>query len=204
MLIDHLIYADPSLETAVADMERRFGVRAAGGGQHLGQGTHNVMLSLGPDMYLELIAPDPLQPEPPRPRPYGAAGVRQGGLVGWALACDDIEDAARAARREGFDLGSVIEGSRRKADGDILRWRLTENALAAGVVPFLISWGETPHPAASAPHGLHLDSFHVEHPDPGRLRRLLEVLDVDVEVRRAERTALVARLTGPRGSDELR
>lgn len=204
MLIDHLIYADPDLEVAVADLERRFGVRAAGGGQHLGQGTHNVVLGLGPSTYLELIAPDPLQPEPPRPRPYGAAGVRRGGLVGWALACDDIEGAARTARRQGFDLGSVVEGSRRTADGALLRWRLTENALTAGVVPFLIDWGDTPHPAAAAPRGLHLDSFRAEHPDPGRLRPLLEAFEVDVEVRPAERPALVARLTGPRGSGELR
>lgn len=204
MFIDHLVYADPSLDTAVADMERRFGVRAGGGGQHLGQGTHNVMLALGPTTYLELIAPDPLQPEPPKPRPYGVSGVRHGGLVGWALACDDIEEAAHAARRLGFDLGPVIEGSRRTADGDILRWRLTENALTAGAVPFLINWGATQHPAASAPHGLRLDSFHVKHTDPGRLRRLLDGLDVDIEVRQAAQTALIARLTGPRGSGELR
>ncbi len=204
MKIDHLVYADPSLDAAVADMERRFGVHAAGGGQHLGQGTHNVMLALGPATYLELIAPDPRQPEPPGPRPYGVAGVQHGGLVGWALGCDDIEEAAEVARRRGCDLGAVIEGSRRTSDGDMLRWRLTSNARTAGVVPFLISWGATPHPAGSAPSGLRLDSFHVEHTDPRPLRRLLDALGVDVDVRQAQHTALVARLTGPRGGGELR
>lgn len=204
MFIDHLVYADPSLDAAVAGIERRFGVRAAGGGQHLGHGTHNVMLGLGPRTYLELIAPDPGQPEPATPRPFGVAGVRQGGLVGWALACDDIEAAARAAHRVGFEFGPVTDGARRTPDGETLHWRLTANALTAGVTPFLISWGDTRHPAASAPTGLQLDSFHLEHTDPGPLLLLLDALGVDVEVRQANRTALVARLTGPGGSGELR
>jgi len=139
MLIDHIIYAHPDLDTAVADIEERFGVRAAGGGQHKGQGTHNKVLALGSRTYLELIAPDPHQPEPSMPRPYGAEGVTRGGLVGWALACDDIEAAVAAARKHGFDPGDVIAGHRASVTGTRLRWRLTRNALTAGLVPFLIS-----------------------------------------------------------------
>ena len=59
MLIDHLIYGALDLETAVADIDKRFGVRAGSGGKHTGQGTHNKLLSLGPKTCLEIIAPDP-------------------------------------------------------------------------------------------------------------------------------------------------
>jgi len=38
MLIDHIIYAAPDLEIAVADIERRFGVRPRGGGNTRGKG----------------------------------------------------------------------------------------------------------------------------------------------------------------------
>lgn len=65
MLIDHIIYAAPELQAAVDDIENRPGVRAAGGGQHTGQGTHNKVLALGPRTYLEIIAPIRRNPSQP-------------------------------------------------------------------------------------------------------------------------------------------
>jgi hypothetical protein len=57
MPIDHFSFAAPGLEAGVREIEEGFGVGAVGGGQHLGQGTHNRMLALGSTMYLE-IGPD--------------------------------------------------------------------------------------------------------------------------------------------------
>jgi hypothetical protein len=204
MLVDHIIYAAPDLDSAVDDLETRLGVRAAGGGQHIGQGTHNKLLALGPATYLEIIAPDPNQPDPAAPRPYGVEGVARAGLVGWALTTDDIQAAIADARAKGFDPGPVIDGHRLTSDGIELRWQLTSNALTAGVIPFLISWGATPHPAASAPIGLTLESLHIQHPDPKSLRGPLQALGADVKVRGATESALVAHLHGPRGRSELR
>lgn len=203
MLIDHIIYAHPDLDAAVAEIEDRFGVRAAGGGQHPGRGTHNKVLGLGPRTYLEIIAPDPTQPEPSESRPYGVEGISRGQLVGWALACEDIEGAVERARSKGFDPGGVVDGQRVSRKGT-LRWRVTGNAQAAGLVPFLIEWGETPHPAVDAAPGLVLLSVHLEHPDPRSLTTALVALGADVEVREASEPALVARLGGPGGEQELR
>jgi Glyoxalase-like domain len=204
VLIDHLIYAHPDLAAGVADIEDRFGVLATGGGQHPGRGTHNKLLALGPRTYLEVIAPDPNQPEPSRPRPYGVEGVTDGRLVGWAVECDDIEAAAAVARGRGFDPGGVLDGQRATPTATLLRWRQTGNALAAGLVPFLISWGETRHPALDAPGGLVLTELRLEHPDPPALRPALAALGADVEVRLAPNPAIVARIDGPRGEQELR
>jgi hypothetical protein len=204
MLIDHIIYAAPDLEAATAEIEQRFGVRAAGGGRHLGQGTHNKLLALGPRTYLEIIAPDPEQPEPAAPRPYGVDGVTSGRLVGWAVACHDIEKALASVRAKGFDPGDVIDGHRLTATGTLLKWRLTRNALIGGLIPFLIYWGETRHPASSAPGGLVLESLHIEHPDPPSLLRPLNALGAQVQVQQAPTAALVALLKGQRGRDELR
>ena len=98
MVIDHLVYAAPDLAAAVADVEERFGVRAQAGGQHIGLGTHNALLALGAKTYLEIIAPDPGQPAPSVPRPFGVGGLRHGGLVSWALAYGDIDAAVARAR----------------------------------------------------------------------------------------------------------
>lgn len=204
MRIDHVIYAAPELGAAVDAIEQRYGVRAAGGGQHVGLGTHNRLLALGPDAYLEIIAPDPDQPEPSAPRPYGVDGVTGSGLVGWAITVDDIEGARDEARAKGFDPGEVIEGSRRTADGGVLRWRITSNAFTGGVVPFLISWGDSPHPATSAPTGLTMGSLHIEHPDPASITARLHALGVEVEVRSASQPAIAVEIVGPNGRDELR
>ena len=99
VLIDHLVYAAPSLPAAIADVAERFGVRAQAGGKHIGLGTHNALLALGPRTYLEIIAPDPEQPEPSMPRPFGVDGVTGGRLAGWALACDDIDAAVAGCLR---------------------------------------------------------------------------------------------------------
>jgi len=167
-------------------------------------GTHNRLLGLGPRTYLEIIAPDPNQPEPDAPRPFGLDGRSHGGLVGWSLACDDIESASAAALARGFDLGDIEEGHRVTPRGMTLRWRVTSNESPAGEIPFLISWGETPHPATSAPSGLTLTSFLVEHPEPVSLETPFHAVGATVEVRPASEPALVAQIDGPRGTQELR
>ena len=202
MLVDHLIYAAPDLATAVADVQERFGVRAQSGGKHLGLGTHNALLALGPQTYLELIAPDPEQPWPSMPRPFG--GVTHVGLVGWAIACDDIDGAVAKARSHGCDPGEVIDGQRVGPTGTVLRWRSTPFALADGLVPFLICWGDTEHPARTAPSGLILECVQIEHQDPPSLSPLLTALGADVEIKQATAPALAAHINGPNGSKVLR
>ncbi len=104
-VLDHLIYAVPDLDAAVEEIARSLGVRPAGGGRHEGWGTHNAVLGLGDGAYVELLAPDPSQPTPPRPRLAGLDDLAEPRLVAWAARSDDIEASLERARAAGFDPG---------------------------------------------------------------------------------------------------
>lgn len=66
------------------------------------------------------------------------AGAGEGPL-GWAVRTDAIE---AVAARHGLD---VVDGSRARPDGSVLRWRLAgvERAVADPALPFFIEWGDS-------------------------------------------------------------
>jgi hypothetical protein len=88
-------------------------------------------------------------------------------------------------------------------EGATLRWRLTTGAYGGGALPFLIAWGDTPHPAESAPSGLRLLDIRIEHPDAATIAAQLAALDVDVPVAVAQHARLVATIGGPAGTVEI-
>ncbi len=204
--VDHLVYGVPDLEKAVEILDRLLGVRAAAGGSHAGEGTHNALLALGPSAYLEILAPDPEQPAPPRPRWFGLDALRSPRLVAWAANAPDLEGLAAGARREGIALPPVVAGSRRRPDGSRLAWRFTDPHLLpeGSVLPFFLDWGNTSHPAASAPRGARLTGLRAEHPDAVGVRDALARLGVPLAVAKASRPALVATIECAKGEVELR
>lgn len=202
LLVDHLVYAVPDLVAGVAAMERLLGVRAAMGGRHAGRGTHNALLSLDAGAYLEIIAPDPEQPDPATPRAFGLDTLREPRLVTWAARTRHIEQQAEDARLEGYDPGPVVPMSRTLPDGAVLRWRLTmpPERKGDGVVPFLIEWEPGPHPSETSPHGCRLVTLTAEHPHPAEIDRMLAALGVGLAVAEAGRPALIATIECPRGT----
>ena len=200
--VDHLVFAVADLDRGIELIERLTGVRAVIGGRHPGLGTWNALISLGPATYLEIIAPDPGQPDFSGTRPFGLDTLPGPRLVTWAARTSDIEAIAGI----GAGPGVVMSGSRRRPDGALLRWRFTDPAevVENGVVPFFIDWGDSPHPAASAPPGATLAGLSVEHPDPERIIGLFRRLGIDIPVIPAAEPALVAVLDTPAGRVELR
>jgi hypothetical protein len=193
--LDHLVYAVPELTSGIEDLYRLLGVRAERGGRHVGFGTHNALLGLGGGAYLELIAPDPSQPIPPVSQFIGFDAASLPRLAGWAARTDDIEAAVAKAREAGFDPGPILEMSRLRPDGVTLAWRLTwPLGEGGGLIPFLIDWGDSPHPSATAPEGVILRSLVVEYPEPQVLAAVLGALEVDVSIVAGARPALVATL----------
>ena len=204
--LDHLIYGTPDIEETVDWLERQTGVRAAPGGQHLGHGTRNALMALGSTTYLEILGPDPEQPQPDEPRWLGIDDLDAPRLLTWAATASPLVPFAEKAMARGMDLGMVQPAHRRRPDGVDLHWELTDPSvmLAGGLVPFFIDWGSGPHPADTAPVGATFIGLRAEHPEPDAVVSLLQDLDLNLEVVRGPQVALVATLEGPKGTVELR
>ena len=162
--VDHLVLAAPDLDAAVLAVESALGVELEAGGAHPGLGTRNRLLGLGSGAYLEVIAPDPEQPEPSAPRPFGIDALEAPTLVTWALR---VEGADTPAGYESFRAMS-----RRRPDGSVLSWRLAfpaEGSLVPGPVqpvPFLIDWGPVDSgagvpPGAALPEAVTIEALHL-------------------------------------------
>lgn len=200
-LVDHVVVAAPDLEQGGDHVERLLGVRPAAGGTHAGWGTHNALLSLGPRTYLEVIAPDPGQPPPARPRPFGVDDVKGPRLVSWVVSVPDLQERVAVARSEGVAVGVPLAMSRTRTDGRTLRWRLSDpgEPVDGGLVPTLISWEGADHPAATAPPGCTLLELYAEHPDPAALGRRLGCVGVTMRIDRGARPRLRAVVATPGG-----
>lgn len=202
--LDHLVIATPDVESTSAWIESMTGVRPSVGGPHLGRGTRNVLCSLGPSAYVEIIGPDPGQPEPPSLRPFGVDVVVEPTLVTWCLRPAAIDRHIRRAADAGVRYTVPEPMSRRSPDG-VLEWRLAfvDSDDHGGILPFVIDWGVTSHPAPSAAAGLELVRLDAGHPDPEHLESILVALDVELQVEAAGRRCLRATLEGPAGRLEF-
>ncbi len=168
--LDHLIFASTDLEVGTARIAELTGSTAVAGGRHPGIGTHNGLLTFDTTTYFEIIAIDPTQDAPDRPRPFGLDDGAEPRLAGWAIHPADgerIEDLVALLVGAGHDPGPVLDMSRAKPDGTELSWRLTigDPTDTPAATPFAIDWGDSPSPATSLPSMGELVEFRVQHPD---------------------------------------
>ncbi len=181
--IDHLVIAARNLEEGCEHIFGALGVRPLEGGEHTAQGTHNRVLRLGESCYLEVIAINPTAPKPPHPRWFELDSEsmqerrrRKTLLLTRAMRTHRIEELAN---RSTVPLGAVTPMSRGN-----LRWRLTltedGHLPSGGIVPFLIQWDETVHPASRMPAaGCSLVSLRGFHPRVDEILTGLRTLGAD-------------------------
>jgi Glyoxalase-like domain len=179
MILDHLAVSAGTLADGVGWVEHALGVGMAGGGQHPVFATHNRLLGLG-DIYLEVIAADPLQPAPDRPRWFDLdrfAGRPR--LTNWVLRCDDLR-AEIAAGPPGIGRPLALQRSE-------YRWQMA--VPDDGVLPFdgaypaLIQWVGDLHPTgALADSGVRLVRLEIAHPRADALAEALAGRFIDDRV----------------------
>ncbi len=207
-VLDHLVVTAPTLERGAAFVHRHLGAMPVAGGKHATMGTHNLLLRLGETSYLEVIAVDPDAAPPSRPRWFGLdrlAFDAPASLAAWVARTSDIRSmAAHAGEVTGEDLGSIATMSR--AD---LTWLITipedGRVMLDGCAPMLIEWQGDVYPASRLSDvGLRLVRLELHHPDPERLRKLFDAIDLSapIDVVRIEDDAcphLVATIDTPWG-----
>ena len=201
-VVDHLVLATNDLAGTTAAVAEAIGVTPSQGGRHVGVGTANTLLSFGDGSYLEVIGPDPTQGEVATARPFGIDGLSgDARLVTFAARVDDIDAVVAAARAAGYDPGEPRSMQRATPDGGLLSWRLTTPPeWAAGAVPFLIDWGDTPHPSTTSAQGAALSGLSIGCPEPDRVGAALAAIGITVPVTQADAPTLQAVITGPTGS----
>lgn len=161
--LDHLAIACQDLESGARAVEDALGVPLEPGGRHEIMATWNRLLSLGPGLYLEVIAPDPLRPPPDRPRWFGLdRAPARATLTNWVCRTHDMTRAL-AMLPEGSGTPTPLRRdglSWEMAVPDSGRWPL------GGAVPALIRWEEGEHPSRRLPdRGCRLVSLAIRAPE---------------------------------------
>ena len=195
--LDHFIFGAPDLDDGIREVADRLGVAPALGGVHPTMGTANALLSLGGQVYLEVLAPAPGHTEF---KGFGAqlAGLKAPSIVNWAAQASDLDAVAAAARAAGLSPYGPTPGSRRTEAGDLLQWRMLPiGGHAFGTfIPFFIDWGATPHPATTSPAGPRLTRFSVAHPRAAELSGIYRALGLDIEVAEGPTPRFTAEVDG--------
>jgi Glyoxalase-like domain len=203
--LDHILLGCNNLDSGIAFVEAHTGVRATAGGAHPGAGTHNALLSLGERRYLEIIAPDPAQPDSKNPLPLILTKLSEPRLVAWAAHPANISSLAEKLRKAGVPFEGPVAGSRKRLDGHVLRWQVLHlEDDDSGLLPFFIEWGaDSTHPSVDSPRGCRLSTFELITPNPEQLSKQAALLSLDVAITKGPQPQLDARLLGPKGELNL-
>jgi hypothetical protein len=180
--LDHIVVTAPNLKSGVEWVRATLGATPEFGGMHPRMGTHNCLLSLGDQTYLEVIAPDPNAPKPDRPRWFELDSLNRDSpprLAAWIARTTDIEATVAASSEP---LGVVAPMSRGE-----LNWLITvteDGALPlGGIAPILIEWHTPTHPSANMRGAdCQLLRLELKHPEAERVESLLLSIGLEGKV----------------------
>lgn len=204
--IDHIVIGARTLAEGARYVEDLLGVKPSKGGAHPGVGTHNMLIGMGANCYIEVIAPDPAQPDPPHPRPFDLddasvrtmleAEPRLIAYVASTLALDAV-----VAR-----LGPAQAGQAREMSRGDLTWRMAfppQRQDMDNLIPPLIQWNGDRAAKHIRDSGWRLTALEAEHPEAQSVIQALTArgLGDAVKVRQSPHPRMVAQLRHRDGRD---
>lgn len=175
LTFDHIAVSALPLQLGVADVEAKLGQSLLPGGEHPDMGTHNRLLSFGPEEYFEVIAINPGAPGPAhQPRWFNLDNFHGATRVtNWICRCPDIEAALAQAPK-----GAGVPWDLERGD---LRWRMAvpeDGKLPfEGLFPALIEWQGAAHPAQRLQDtGVRMAALRLYSPQAEALEKALRPL----------------------------
>jgi hypothetical protein len=211
LTLDHLTLIAPSLEEGAAHVHACLGIDLPAGREHPDMGTHNRLLRLGDDVYLEVIALNRAAPPPAQARWFGLddqGAVREAWnrghrLRGWVARTQQM-DAVLA--HHGHLLGRKTQLSAGAAPPYFFAIPPGGTLPLAGLAPSVIDRGQRPPPIASMPDlGARLAGFTIEHPEPDMVLALYASLGIEnaPHVEKGDRLHYRAEIRTPAGIKAL-
>jgi len=200
LALDHIVVTAPTLEAGIEHVRACLGVEVPPGGAHVQMGTHNRLMRLGEDEFLEIIAVDPAAPAPGRPRWFALDRYRSKPprLRTWIARTPDLDASLAAAAASVGVATEITRGA--------LSWRISipddGSMPLEGAHPMIIEWPGAPFPgAAMADLGCRLVRLSIEHPNADEIAdRLAPVFtDERVTFRESAECRFSAEIQTPHG-----
>lgn len=211
--LDHLVVAASSIEQGVDYIREVLDIDIPFGGVHEQMGTHNHLLRLGNDIFLEVISIHPDVPSPKSPRWFGLDDpkirkqiAQKPQLLTWVVNTKTITALTRSAIISFGEPNMLTRGN--------LSWYFglpdDGRLIAGGMAPYIIEWQADQHPAVNMPElGCRFQKLEIYHAYPQWLRSVLNSIDaLDlIEIHalpKNETPYLLAHIKTPNGIKTLR
>ena len=178
--IDHIVIGAANLISGTNILETKLSTKFSPGGDHQVMGTHNKLLKLQSNIYLEVIANNPNVSKPSRQRWFSLdeSSIKEKikkspRLLCWVLEVDNIEDTVKKC---GYNPGEILQLSR-----DELTWKVTVPSngklVENGVLPVLIEWPSNQHPSKKLNNSkVSINKISLFHPEPYKIKSIISNL----------------------------
>ena len=178
--IDHIIIGTANLISGTNILETKLNAKFSPGGEHHIMGTHNNLLKLQSDIYLEIIANNPNVDNPSRQRWFSLDEIRvkekitySPRALSWVIQVENIEDTIKKCR---YNPGEIVKISRGE-----LTWKITvpSNGMLIdnGVLPSLIEWPNGQHPSTKITNKkVSISKLSLFHPEPNKIKSIISDL----------------------------
>jgi len=178
--IDHIVIGTSNLISGSVELETKLNHKLSPGGEHKVMGTHNNLLKLQSDIYLEIIANNPNADKPSRPRWFSLDDnnilekiKNAPRALCWVLKVENIEDTVKNC---GYNPGEILKLSR-----DAMNWKVTVPSdgklIENGILPILIEWNKNQHPSKKLSNSkVSLNKLCLYHPEPKKINNLMSNL----------------------------